>query len=250
MNQPIVCAVCLTADRPEMTRQAVECFRSQTYVHKRLLVLDSGITKIGFDLTDPMRGEWYLQCPESLGVRLTIGGLRNAANDVQVFGGKSDIICHFDSDDWSHPNRITEQVELLQSSGADCVGYNEMLFWREIPRSVMLRKGEAWLYRNNNQAWALGTSLMYWRKAWEKHPFPAISHGEDTEWLKGVKCLSVKSFLDDTSPRMVARIHSGNAGNNAYNRADMKEHSMRTLNQRTWERVPGWDPYCQSVFAK
>ena len=45
-------------------------------------------------------------------------------------GHAADILVHLDDDDYSHPNRIAEQVVLLQSSGADCVGYREMLFWQ------------------------------------------------------------------------------------------------------------------------
>ncbi len=31
MNEPTVCAMMLTADRPELAKRAVECFRAQTY---------------------------------------------------------------------------------------------------------------------------------------------------------------------------------------------------------------------------
>jgi len=55
--QPTVVAVCLTADRPAMTRQAVESFRAQTYpADKRmLLIFDSG--------DDP---QWYKGGAEGL----------------------------------------------------------------------------------------------------------------------------------------------------------------------------------------
>ena len=38
MSDPKVCAVLLTADRPEYARRAVECFRAQTYQNKRIVV--------------------------------------------------------------------------------------------------------------------------------------------------------------------------------------------------------------------
>ena len=44
MNQPTVCAIMLTAHRPEYARRAAECFRRQTYdpARRMLLVLDTG----------------------------------------------------------------------------------------------------------------------------------------------------------------------------------------------------------------
>ena len=66
---------------------------------------------------------------------------------------------------------------------------------------------------------AIGTSMCYWREAWERNPFPDRSEGcDDLEWLnKGVKISSVSSIFDVPSmgavtkgPRMIASIHGGN----------------------------------------
>lgn len=214
MNQPSVCAV-TPFTNARLLAQAVKCFNQQTYGNRR------------------MRVQWN-------NGQYPIGELRNNINTE----AHADIIFHFDSDDWSHPNRIAEQVALLQSSGADVVGYNEMLFWRE-------QEQECWLYTNGNPHWALGTSLCYWRKTWEQKPFPEINHGEDTKWLQGLKVMAVTTLrkqLGDpsftvrtTEPRMVARIHAGNAGNNAYNPAEMAKASE-------WRRCPDFDSYCKGVF--
>src|SRR5258708_3294771 len=101
MNLPAVAAVMLCHGRDEMAQRAIRSFTLQDCENKKHLLIWNN------DGTKP------------------IGTLRNEAN-AQV---DADIICHFDSDDWSHPNRIAEQIAQLQSSGAECVGYNEMLFW-------------------------------------------------------------------------------------------------------------------------
>src|SRR6185369_11808099 len=118
--QPLVVGVMLTADRHDMTRRAIASFEAQTYERKCLLVLDSGREPL--NLPTNIR-QIYKHMP---GVKLTVGELRNVAN---AMAGGADIIAHFDSDDWSHPRRLEEQVALLQASGADVVGYNEILFW-------------------------------------------------------------------------------------------------------------------------
>src|SRR5262249_46637430 len=118
----------------------------------------------------------------------SVGMLRNlAASDAH----EADILIHWDDDDYSHPNRIAEQVALLQSSGAECVGYREMLFcdtrlaeFRESEYTFQLRpRNEAWIYKHGHPKYCLGTSMCYWREVWERRPFPDRTVGEDGEWL-------------------------------------------------------------------
>ena len=261
MTEPTVCAVMLTKDRGEMARQAVASFRAQTYdpASRMLLIFDTG------DLT------WYdprsdAENEHQIGftnrnLDWTIGQLRNEANSL---ASRFDVIVHWDSDDWSHPTRIAEQVELLQSSGAAAVGYNKMLFWRERVESKVgeIDPGEAWLYTGS----ILGTSLCYWRKTWERVPFRSQranpTHdkgvGEDHDFLldlhaAGMKSVGVSGFGHDEptvklscqgtdfGPRMIARIHGSNTSN-AYNPADMARETQH------WKRVPEWDQFCRRTM--
>ena len=249
------CVMLMSPGREAFQHQAVACFNSQTYTGGlRLLTLPA----------DPAR---------------TIGAMRNYANSLLT---DCDIVCHWDDDDWSYEYRIAEQVALLQATGADCVGYNEMLFWRESVQDRVkalvtdkggwtredlakygvswpppagwlsnLPTGEAWLYSNPNPRYALGTSLCYWRRAWEALPFPDLQHGEDTEWLKRVNCHAISAVPvyvrcpDD--PPMVARIHSGNSSS-AYDRAEMVRHNALPAAERQWVRAWGYDNFCREVM--
>ncbi len=282
VNPPSVTAVMLTANRPELARRAIAGFIAQTYPNKKLYIYDTGEEPIVAALPDqyPLHGIVYHR-GKDLG--RSVGELRNWANSWASAGHKDhqpDILWHLDDDDWSHPNRMAEQVELLQSSGADCVGYNELLFWREagecdcqrisIGRGshetfcrALVEPGEAWLYSQPNPRSALGTSLCYWREVWERNPFPALQNGEDTHWLMRVRCHSVTSLpihpdkleappLEfrhmwpvQQPPRMIARIHPGNAGNLAY-----KPNTMAACEAQgdSWQRVPHWDEHCRNVM--
>ena len=273
MSKPTVCAILLTADRPEFARRAVESFRRQTYPAKRLLVYDTGAEDVEMDWLGDEEDSRHqdIEVLESAGVdhhgeRKTIGYLRNRANAAAAERDAS-ILIHFDDDDWSHPNRIAEQVALLQSSGADCVGYREMLFWAgqraqiEIDPSrcgpdgagvlgIVKSVGEAWLYSNRNPGYALGTSLCYWRKTWERKPFTATSRGEDLQFITGLKCVGVPSTFrwmgpscsghEDLQPRMIARIHPGNTSD-AY-----KPEALARASE--WRRVPEWDSDARKVM--
>lgn len=256
MSEPTVCAVMLTANRPEMARRAVKAFEAQTYQKRRLLVFNTGPIIGVHDL--PL--VWELGF--SVAAKWTIGQLRNEANSIV----DTDILIHWDDDDYSHPNRIAEQVELLQSSGAQAVGYREMLFWREILAGQIINErsgpgkgerawvdsGEAWLYSNGNPSYACGTSLAYWRKTWEAKPFPALNCGEDTEWLKGLKSVGVSGLnsgnpavaFGQGGPAMIARIHAGNTSD-AY-----RPELMRIAEKQggEWRRVPAWDADCRAVM--
>lgn len=205
MTPPAVVCVMLTADRPAMAKRAVECFNKQTYARKRLVILDTSesvdMDLELSDLTSPMI--CYVHEPRHRGK--TIGELRNVLND-STESSWAEIIIHWDDDDLSHPSRIAEQVALLEASGAEAVGYREMLFWREPVhdpyREIGLTRedaGQAWLYTNHDPKYCLGSSLCYLRSAWERRPFEALPKsrggtGEDTAWLRGVNSLGIVSW--------------------------------------------------------
>ena len=211
-----------------MAARAVRAFREQTYKNKRLLVFDTGQRD---QPSPPDEGISYCYRPEWIGTTPTIGALRNVANGLT----KADIIVTWDSDDVSHPNRIAEQVAHLQSSGADVVGYNELLFWRE---------PQAWLYKAPRGT-APGTSLCYKRSTWERKPFsdlPRIIAGknvgdsEDVAWLRGLNLATVPSLYPNAvcEPRLIASIHGGNT---------MPYDDLES--STSWRRTPQFDSFCR-----
>jgi hypothetical protein len=237
-----------TNGRKRMAAQAIDCFRNQTYWNRSLLIWDTGAgstveTKVFPD------GSWIKRVPSiandsfiagGTGRQYTIGELRNQANGFACdYMRPADLFAHWDDDDYSYPRRLEEQVTLMEQTGADATGYNDILFWRitKIEREA-IEHGEAWLYRNPLPNYALGTSLMYRREAWEKKPFRATSQGEDEKWRQGIRLIAISSL--GISPRMVARIHSGNTSNG---------YTDKNLAKAEWKRVWAWDESLRSVFA-
>jgi len=239
----VLCTM-LAAGRPRMVERAIRSWHSQTYRNKLLIVLDNGAPDL------------RLRIPSAEGIKvavlppapqpLSIGELRNVAAALSVRGAMdAEVIAHWDSDDWSHPERLTEQVAFLQSSGAAAVGYREMLFW-QCQEGEPARSGEAWLYFGRHPQTCIGTSLMYWRKTWAKHPFPDANTGEDMRWLMTVKAAAQTAMPiyggnpDDRSriwPRMIAHIHGGNT-------------SSRIIpGAKEWQRAREWDEFCAGIMA-
>ena len=256
-NEPLVCAIMLTRDRPAMAARAIESFRRQTYGNRFLVIIDNGTVNpspfIDLARADDIRLHRF-------GQGISMGVLRNAANtsaSCETFhnvhnrdrGGvrrprlpiavpQADIIVHFDDDDWSYPNRIADQVALLAASGADAVGFREMLFWRTPQK-------EAWLFTGATPDYALGTSLCYWRKTWQRRPFLNENQGVEEKWCADLKVTSMSANFEcqglqiEIEPRMIASIHGGNTSTGY----DLERHVA--MGSQQWRRVPEWDEYCR-----
>lgn len=215
----------LVNGREQMVQRAVRSFYSQTYERKSLLVYDTGDPPVkisGFDsrtvhVVEPANGR-------------PIGSLRNAANDL-VSGFGFDVVAHWDSDDWSAPRRLEDQLALLDSSGAQVVGYREMLFWDTTGDYIECRLPAAWLYSNPNPKYCLGTSLLYPIHTWTGIKFPPKVKGEDNEWCLRLKTASTSAGVAD--PLMIASIHGGNTG------------SKILLGYPEWMRLSSSDETCR-----
>lgn len=264
MKEPTVVCVMLTKDRPELAARAVRCFQRQTYENKRLLIVNSGHSGPLTKDEDQSYEPGGIVEPCFIGIDgWTIGALRNhacyyASHHYTEARTRPEIFATWDDDDYSNPNRLTEQVALLQASGADAVGYNQMLFWRtggaphQAGEEPDTWDGEqSWLYTNPSPSYALGTSLCYWRKTWERRPFPDLPRpgcatGEDTEWIRGLDVHAASSRMAPWDspqgpafqPRMIATIHGGNTSGQYRNLSESK----------SWTRVPSWDGYCRTTI--
>jgi hypothetical protein len=205
---PHVTAICLTDNRQQFTDRAVACFRSQNYAEKQLLILDTGSLEYRLPVMPVKESAQILLIHLKRSHDSTIGSLRNAA--VRFAHSDSKIIIHWDSDDWSSPRRMTEQVEAL-GRAFEVTGYSTMAFWD-------YERSEAWLYdhrANSRDTYCLGTSLAYTREAWNERPFKATSSGEDIAFCAGRRIISGSSVRPGVNKyMMLGAIHAGNQGGN------------------------------------
>ena len=240
MSEPSVAALCLYDEsREKFLRTVLDSFELQDYENKWLVVYDTSAWRGSpDDISLRPSSSRIVWLSDPAGAGKPVGTLRNRALSMV----SSDIICHFDSDDWSHCRRITEQVNLLKRSGADVVGYNEALFF-----DVEKQRNEAWLYSNLNKRYALGASLCYWTRVWRQLPFFDTNIGEDTAFLLERKVSGVSSMYDDDrkgvhAPRMICRVHGSNVNAQGY-----REILTGKCNEFT--RMPDWDIYCEDILS-
>jgi hypothetical protein len=125
-----------------------------------------------------------------------IGEKRNFG--IGLSGGE--VIAHWDDDDYSASERLSDQVKRLQESGKSVTAYCSMGF----------TDGSSWWRYNGTPNFSqLGTSLCYRRSFWEANPFPLIQIGEDLMFADAARL--VNQFISVAAgPLMAATIHAGN----------------------------------------
>lgn len=240
MRDPLVCCICLTADRQALTDRAVKCFVAQTYPEKELLIFDTGATPyrlpVGIQAKDiTIMRPSVCDKPEEFRA-MKIGTLRNMANRMAA---GADIIAHWDSDDWSAPERLAIQVPALRMHPKyKAVGFHNLLFLDSRARPRVPRMTPVWEYDYRRGDQALGTSLVYWRRTWEKQAFVENRvSGEDTEWVKAV---GVRGLNGVCEPLLIAEVHGANTSPVYSVFDDHKPH-----HQPEWRRAPEFDSYCR-----
>ena len=209
MNAPLVSCVMPTFNRRAFVPGAIECFRNQTYANRELVIVDDG--------TDPI-GDLVLDDPSIRYVRLdgrhSTGAKRNAA----CRHAEGEFIAHWDDDDWSAPDRLAVQIESLLRTGGDVCGLSELYFHE--PRSD---RGWRYRYPSGARPWVAGGTMCYRRGFWERHPFPDVRQGEDTQFVWADRSVEVVAL--DRIDLYVATIHAANTS------------AKRTSGHR-WSSVP------------
>jgi glycosyltransferase involved in cell wall biosynthesis len=168
---PAVSCIMPTADRRRFVPEAIHLFLAQDYPEKELIIIDDGTDAVSDLVPADPRIRHILVTP-----RAPVGAKRNAA----CAAARGEVIIHWDDDDWYAPWRLRYQVAALQEGSADICGLDRVLYRNEVD-------GTAWEYvwPRAGGTWLHGATLCYRRTLWQRHSFPAISIGEDTQFLRG-----------------------------------------------------------------
>lgn len=191
----LVSCVMPTKDRRAFIGAAIRCFLDQTYEDRELIIIDDGQEAIQ-DLiglrvhpSDPDSRIRYIKSTPYA----TLGEKRNAC----CAAARGEVICHFDDDDWSDPERIADQVGRLKKSGKPVTGYGTLLFWDVVAQQPKR-------YRASIKNYICGTTFCYLRRFWEKHRFAARQKASDNAFIYPV----LDQVDASTETRyVVARIH-------------------------------------------
>lgn len=213
-----------TADRCQFVPSAIRLFLEQDYDDKELIIVDDGADRVE-DLVPKDPRIRYIGLPE----RTRLGTKRNLACQA----ASSDIIIHWDDDDWHAPWRLRYQADALIAGNLDLCGFARVLF-------VDANAGQAWEYVHQGSAprWVCGGSLCYRRSFWNDRPFPEVNLGEDSRFVFAARAARI-GVLDDNRC-YVARIHAKNSHPKRPRAAPWQPRSLASV-----QSVIGcaWDEY-------
>jgi len=205
MNAPTVTCVMPTANRARFIPDAIDCFLSQSYSDSELLILDNGKEPISLHRPEKYKARYGYEPPvrylKVSGYR-TIGELRNLCCEE----ARGSVIAHWDDDDWSAPERLTQQVGLLYrlmyERGILVTGYHTFSYWDELT-------SRAFRYSHGSTTWCGGSSQCYFKEFWRNNPFKHVADGEDTAFSIQAH-IQGKLLSTDGSRILVARQHGAN----------------------------------------
>jgi len=186
--------------RARYWKRAIRSFRNQTWPQKELLIGLDAVPAASVVEGEDVR---TFICPKT-----SLGAKRNFLNQQ----ARGSLICHWDDDDWSAPDRIESQVRCLRH---DVIGCRTVLFWDE----VLL---EAYRYRGTGE-YVIGSSLMYRHRWWWNHRFDGLNVGEDNTFVGAARAAGQLDVIDSEA-LLIATSHAGNT-------------SAREYRTKQWERV-------------
>jgi hypothetical protein len=226
--KPRVSVICpTTSDRRGFLAGAVRCFSSQRVDFQiELLILDEGPNGVECETLAAWPGNVTYRLISGRAARMTVGEKRN----ILCGDAHGEIIVHFDDDDWSHPDRIAQQVAFLVSSGKQVVGYHDLFYFKVSDRSF-------WKYHYQGLpcVYASGTSQCYYRSWWEKHPFKKKIVGEDSDFAFEARDAGELASMPDPG-MIVVRTHGRNTwmptfGDKPFLKAERSEFPKEFLAQ-------------------
>jgi glycosyltransferase involved in cell wall biosynthesis len=112
-NYPLISCICITNNRPELLQKAIECFESQNYPNKELV--------ISYPQKDHLTKQ-VISTQEKSNIRIlaieredeeSLGNARNQA----IIKCKGEYVCIWDDDDWYHSSRLSFQFNSMQERG-------------------------------------------------------------------------------------------------------------------------------------
>lgn len=166
---PKVSCLTVTADRKNLMRRAVRCFKNQSYPNKELVVIDDGKQNLQEVLDSlPPNQFKYIKLPAQ--PENTLGELRNRS----LKEATGDFIAQWDDDDWYHPDRLKIQAQMLLEGYDACCLSGTLIHLNEEP------------YKNHPYIGLLpeGIPGSIMHRPSEEIRYPHTRRAEDTAYLK------------------------------------------------------------------
>lgn len=191
-------AIITPSNRPEYHANLYEQFRKQNYPCELWVLADEPSQVLGACAYHDKR--IHLFCANT---PMTIGEKRNALIELS----NSDIIVHFDDDDWYSPDYVSCMIQAMNRTNADLV---KLGTWNWHDRL----SGECGMFDGgvtDTTKWGYGFSYVYKRNAALCFPFSNISLREDIDFVNRLRRNGVYCERIEGMPQIVSHeLHDKN----------------------------------------
>ncbi len=167
---PLVSCLCVTKNKIEVLQRAIQCFKSQNYQNKELIIVkqneDPIITQYFQDLGD--KEITFINVSDA--PQLSLGELRN----LSIEKAKGEYMCIWDDDDWYHEERISVQIEAVLRNYHPATVLTNELIYDEFNGKLFFSQIRLW-----------ENSLVFNKSLFTQGiKYPPLPQGEDAHFMK------------------------------------------------------------------
>ena len=112
-KSPLISCLCVTREKPQLLLGAINCFFSQTYENKELIIVYENDDLKTTNLLNKIIQKNVKKVEVKRSSKINLGELRNIA----VNNSNGEYVCQWDDDDWYHVGRLEFQFEVIRESG-------------------------------------------------------------------------------------------------------------------------------------
>ena len=193
---PLVSIIMTMYGKDELLDVAIDSILNQTHHHLELIVVDDCSPDDAFEHVSA-RAESE---PRLIVLRTPVNGGTYLAKNMGLQHAKGDFIGFMDSDDWTHPERITQQLQRLiadESLMGTCDSHFKIDDDSHIP------------YRGKGASRMTCISLLMRREVLDRNGyFDALRVGADTEYIERISAsFGAQAFLHVDMPTILVTQH-------------------------------------------
>lgn len=135
---PLISCIMATRGNAFPAGHAIACFQQQSHPERELVIVctsaGSEVETLIRDIADPRIR--FVHAPDAS----SVGAMRNAA----IAEAKGELVCVWDDDDLSHPDRLKWQLAGLVAAQCDAGYLGRILLWQPHRQRIAVSAGRAW----------------------------------------------------------------------------------------------------------
>nr|AKA59403.1 glycosyl transferase, group 2 family protein [uncultured bacterium AB_162] len=206
---PLVSCLLVTGERVAMAKRAIRSFAEQTHPNRELVVVTDGPERVrrSLELYVETLGLDAVRFVYPEGSELALGHLRN----VSIDAARGEVLCQWDDDDYSHPQRLERQLGFMLERDAGACFLTDHLQLLEDHRLLFWIDWTGGGRVDGMQKLVPGTAMVA-RDAGVRYPEdgPYARRGEDSAFLATLLESVPVAHMEDAGHLWLYTFHGAN----------------------------------------